>query len=417
MKTALLLLVFAVQQDPLDKRIAGLLERMRSDEIERREAAAKEMIGLGEPAIDKLEKAAADTADPETASRLKAVVVQIKRNALIVKVSPPVKLVTVSAKDVPLKEFLADVCAQAGVEYTCDVPSGDRPVTVEAKGEPVLQVIDRACASRGDITATIVEGRLKIGVGKYAADPAAYADSFRMRVRKTVVTDVMEAGVVKSSIAIYFEVDAQPDQKVKVVMMTTPKSARLPGGGEIAFKNLQEAAMRMGAWIQAGVALVVDGVAVTVEGTESLDRICLIREAPAGLKRLESVKVPVRFRYAVGLKQTSLQLSRGAYERIADTPYSVHFTGQQLYFIVTDQRGAAAAPLEDFVDLESMVLVGKEGKEVGVSPMAGGMRGRQYMYNSASSFQPNDIPQLKMKMIDAYDREIEFELKDVKLRD
>ncbi|HZL72519.1 MAG TPA: hypothetical protein VFC86_08665 [Planctomycetota bacterium] len=416
MKAALLFLVFAVLQDPLDKRIAGLLERMLSEEIERREAAAKEMIALGEPAIEKLEKAAADTADPETASRLKAVVIQIKRNALIVKVAPPVKLVTVSAKDVPLKDFLADVCAQAGVEYLCDSPAADRTVTVEAKGEPVLQVIDRACASRGDVIATLAEGRLKVANGKYAADPAAYIEGYRIRVKKTVVTEVIEAGAAKTSIALYFEVDAQPDQKVRVFTMTPPRAAKAPGGGEVSFKSLQEAGLRMGGWIQAGVALVVDGVAVTVEGTESLDRICLIREAPAGLKRLESIKVPARFRYSVGHKQTSMQLSRGQYEKMPDIPYQVHFSGQQLYFIATDQRGMTA-PLEDFIDLDALTLVGKEGKEVTVSPMAGAMRGRQYVYTSASSFQANDIPQLRMKTIDAFDREVEFELKDVKLRD
>src|SRR6266850_5477268 len=99
-----LVLLFALQ-DPLEKRVASLLERLRADEIEHREAAVKELVALGEPAMAHLEKAAADTADPETAARLKGVVGQIRRNVLILKVAPPLKLVTVSAKDVPLRDF------------------------------------------------------------------------------------------------------------------------------------------------------------------------------------------------------------------------------------------------------------------------------------------------------------------------
>src|SRR5687767_15985788 len=100
MTVALLLVLLATPQDSIEKQVSSLLERLRADEIEAREAAAKEMIALGEPAIDAIEKAAAACADAETAARLKAIAVQVRRNALIVKVAPPAKRVTVSASGV-----------------------------------------------------------------------------------------------------------------------------------------------------------------------------------------------------------------------------------------------------------------------------------------------------------------------------
>src|SRR5688572_30600797 len=100
---SLLFVLFLAPQDSIEKQVSTLLERIRAEEIETRETAAKEMIGLGEAALDAIEKAAAACADAETAARLKAIAVQVRRNALIVKVAPPAKRVTVSASGVPLR--------------------------------------------------------------------------------------------------------------------------------------------------------------------------------------------------------------------------------------------------------------------------------------------------------------------------
>ncbi len=417
---SLLLTLLVLPQDPLEKRIATILERLRAEEIEHREAAAKDLISLGEPAAAHLEKVAADTADPEVAARLKGVVAQIRRNVLIEKVAPAVKLVTVSAKDVPLYDFLKDVCAQAGVEFHYDGPAGSKTVTVEAKGEPLLQVVDRACAARGDLVPTLADGKLKIAAGKFPGDASAYVKGYRIRVRKTVLSEITESGGSKTNVVLYFDLDAQPDQKVRTAAMTSPRAATVPGGGEIAVKGVADAGARMGAWMGAGAgAIVIDGVAIAYEVSESLDRICFIKEAPAGLKKLESLKVGARYRYSVGLKPVKVPLVMNQYNRLPDIPYQVHFSGQQLYFMTTDMnRGGAAAPLEDFVDIDSISLIGKDGTEVSAKTSAPGMRGRgQYVFQSEKSFAQTDPPQLKIQVMDAIDRDVEFELKDIKLRD
>jgi hypothetical protein len=67
-------------QDSMEKRVAALLDQLRSDEIERRDAAAKALVALGEPALAFLEKAAAAPSDAEFAARLKLVMQRIWRN-------------------------------------------------------------------------------------------------------------------------------------------------------------------------------------------------------------------------------------------------------------------------------------------------------------------------------------------------
>ena len=419
MTAALLALLLVAPQETLDARVSALLQRLRSDEIETRETAAKDLVALAEPAIDLLEKAAAASADPETTARLKSIVVQIRRNALIVKVAPPVKLVTVSTKDMPLRDFLKEVCAQAGVEFTYDGSSGDRPVTIEAKGEPLLQVVDRACAARGDLVATIAEGRLKVAGGKFGGDAAAYAQGYRIRIRRTVLTETVEAGATKTNVALYFDLDAQPDQKVRISSLTLPRAAMVPGGGEVAIKSIAGSGLQMAGWMPAGTgALMIDGVAVTIDGNDSIDRICIIKEAPAGLKKLESLKVSARFRYSVGTKSVVMPLSMRNYDKIPDIPFNVHFTGRQLYFMSPNQGRPGTGSLEDFVETDTIVVLGKDGKEVKVAGVPTGNR-QNYVFQTEANFnvQLTDNPQLRMQVLDAVDRDVEFELKDIRLRD
>src|SRR5258705_9132405 len=103
---SLVLLVFLLPQDSLDERVKRLVERLGADEIGEREKAVRDLVGLGEPALPALEKAGAASGDAETTLRLKTVIEQIRRNAIVAKASPPARPVTVSAKDQPLKAFL-----------------------------------------------------------------------------------------------------------------------------------------------------------------------------------------------------------------------------------------------------------------------------------------------------------------------
>lgn len=405
-------------QEPLDGRVRALVEKLASDDIAVREEAVGHLVELGEPALALIEKAATEAADPETGTRLKVVLERIRRNAIVAKAAPPAKLVTVSAKEVPLRDFLKDVCGQAGILFMCEEAVGDRPVTLEARGEPLLRVVDRACAGHGDVLASVVENRLRVVPGKSVAAPAAYSGAHRVRLRKTVVTETNEFEGAATSVVLYFDLDAQPDHKVRWTFVTAPASAVLPGGGEAAFKNLADGRRTYAHMMGRTGVMVVDGVNIGYDANDAPDRICYLKEAPPGLRRLDSLKVKARYRYAVGLRPVSVPVAVGRMERVPDTPYSVQLSGQQLYIMATDRGMAGGSiPLEDIIEMDSLKLVDKDGKEAKLNSMGGAARGLQYYYQLDRAFRAEDAPQLKFNVVDAVDRDVEFELKDVKLRD
>src|SRR5262245_51386887 len=66
----------ATPQDSVDEKVTKLLERLRSDDIEIREAATADLIALGPPAVERLRRAAG-AADAEFAARVKIVIHRI----------------------------------------------------------------------------------------------------------------------------------------------------------------------------------------------------------------------------------------------------------------------------------------------------------------------------------------------------
>jgi hypothetical protein len=417
MRFLTLALLFVLAQDPPDPRLAPLIERLKADEIEVRERAAREIVELGEPVADAVEKEAAATGDAELAGRLKTVALQIRRNVLVAKVAPPAKRVTVSARELPLRDVLKTVCEQAGIEYACDPAVADKSVTFEAKDESLLQAVDRACAAAGETAATVTDGKLRIAPSKGPPDPAAYAEGYRLRIRKVVLTDTVEAGASRTSAALYFELEAPPDHQVRNATLTLPRSAVGPEGEDVPVKPVGDIPGRMAAWGGGASAMVVDGVAVSLEAADSADRIALLKEIPAGAKTLKSLKVTARFRYAIGLRPVTAPLSMKGGEKLSDIPFNVTYTGQQVYFMPQDN--AKSPSLEDFVDVDSMVLVGKDGKEnkLSANPGGGMRRAFQYIFHCEKPLVATDAPQLKIQLIDAFERDVEFELKDVRLRE
>jgi hypothetical protein len=110
-------------------------------------------------------------------------------------------------------------------------------------------------------------------------------------------------------------------------------------------------------------------------------------------------------------------LSMKGGEKLSDIPFNVTYTGQQVYFMPQDN--AKSPSLEDFVDVDSMVLVGKDGKEnkLSANPGGGMRRAFQYIFHCEKPLVATDAPQLKIQLIDAFERDVEFELKDVRLRE
>ncbi|HZL71228.1 MAG TPA: hypothetical protein VFC86_02110, partial [Planctomycetota bacterium] len=181
---ALLVAALLVRQDPIEDRLRVLVEKLGAEDLEAREQASKEMLAIGLPALPGLEKRLADLPEGEVRARIKAVVDRFRRLAKVADVSPQIRFVTLSAKETPLRDVLAEISRRSGVTVDCADDVAARPVTLDLKAQPFLQALDRVCLARSDLQVTLVDGKPKVAAGTTANLPSAYSDGFRMKLRK-----------------------------------------------------------------------------------------------------------------------------------------------------------------------------------------------------------------------------------------
>jgi len=414
---ALFLSLLLAAQDPVEDRIRALIVDLRSEEIATREKATKALSALGIDAIPALEKFQAGS-EGEVRARLAAAIESLRRDARFLKLAPPVRRVTLSAKDRPLKEVLDDAGLQSGVTCAADPAVADRPVTFEAKGEPLLQALDRLCLARGDLAIEIAEGKVRVAAGKPAKAPAAYAGSFRARVKRIATHETNDFAARGTHVVLYVQVDAQPDQKC--VALTSVSA--VPSDG-LAFKAANESAILWMGGRGDKHLIMVDEVPVVIEAGETYDGIYVLKDAPADLKSISSVKLRAIARYPLGLIPKSMPLVTGKLNTDDGVlPFTIQKSGHHIFITsVPRKHFAAPRPLEELLDPNSFVAVDKEGKEIPLTNQSHRPPGLQFTYRYQFVAETGDLKAtdltLKFNMVDLVDREVEFELKDIRLRD
>ncbi|HKS16683.1 MAG TPA: hypothetical protein VJU16_05175 [Planctomycetota bacterium] len=415
---ALVLSLILAPQETLDDRIRSLVELLRSPEIATREKATRDLASLGVDVLARLEKIQSG-AEGEVRARLTAAIETLRREVRFLKLAPPVRRVTLSAKERPLKEVLEDAGLQAGVTCAADPAVADSPVTFEAKGEPLLQALDRMCLARGDLALEIAEGRVRVAAGKPAKSPVAYSGSFRARVRRVDTHDSTDFAGRKTHIVLYVQVDAQPDQKCAAL---TTVSAN-PGADGLAFKAANESPM---AWMMSRGdqhVFMVDEVPVIIEAGDTYDGVYVLKNAPADLKTISSIKLRAIARYPLGLIPKSMPLVTGKLNTDDGVlPFTIQKSGHHIFIQSVPRRNfAAPRPLEELLDPESFVAVDKEGKEIPLTNQTHRPAGLRFTHRYQFVAETGDIKAadltLKFNMVDLVDREVEFELRDIKLKD
>lgn len=405
-------------QDPAAERVKALVEKLGADDVEEREQASRDLIALGSGALPALEKHLESLGEGEARARVRAVVDRLRRVIKMSEVAPKVRFATVSAKETPLRTLLADLTVQTGVTVECADPVADRPVTIEINAEPVLKAVDRICLARGDLVATMVEGRVKVAAGEPSKAPCAYVDGFRVRLRKKVVVETGEFGKTRTDIVLHAAFDAQPGQKFRGATPLPGAEGRTAAG---AFKVKSGVEFPLTGWFSTGLKTIatIDDVMIVMDEGDALELVLLLKEVPADLRSLDSLRLKARYRFPVGMVPASLPLTgRGRATMLADLPYYIHFGGRQVYIYAVARAGQpAAAPLTDVIDFESLSIVDKEGKETKLTlqPVRGG-RSTNYQFTIDRDLKDEELT-LKYSVLDAFDSEVEFELKDVKLRE
>lgn len=181
MVTALLILLSLPQED-LSKRVAGLVERLGSDEIDQRERATAELVKLGAPALAAIKSHQAAAAG-EVRQRLEGVLLRIDRAIRCDAMLGPPVTITMKAEKRPLPDILEDLKRQGkqSIEWK-DLPSD--PVTVSLDRSPVWKALDEVCKAHGGVMWRGEPGRVLVERAPYRAMPKLFDRNFLFYLSK-----------------------------------------------------------------------------------------------------------------------------------------------------------------------------------------------------------------------------------------
>lgn len=416
MRAFALALALSALQDPADERIRDLVSRLGADEIDAREEAQRQLIERGEPAAPLLRKHLETARDPEVVSRLKATLLEIEKQAQRAKVYRPARLVTIKARDARLEEVLKDAGRQAGVEIELPAELADRRVTLDAEGAPLLAALDRLCAAEKDLSCQPADGKLRLSAAKHAAMPSAYADGFRARLRRHSLYHETDraAGAAATAVVLYFEFDSEPGISPRSAVQAGP--ARGTGGGaEVTFKPASEGRATLRSGGAARRLTVVDDVPIFLDAESPLEHVWFLKEAPAALRRLETLRVKAKYRFVAGSRTVSCKMpGANTPVRFEGIPVKVSILADRYLDLALTPEALAGTKLEDYVDVQSLVIV-TGGKELrcsarSISP------GVRYLFEHPGGAAADAEVRLS-SFGDVFEKEVEFEFRDLPLRD
>jgi hypothetical protein len=134
------LLLFILIQDA---DVGALLKQLEDESIETREKAAASLVELGDKAEERVRKHL-ETVEGELKARCEAILRSIQARRRLSSVLPPLKLVSLDAKEAKLRDVLEDLQKQSGMAMQLD-GLADAPVTVQVKDVPPLEALNAVC--------------------------------------------------------------------------------------------------------------------------------------------------------------------------------------------------------------------------------------------------------------------------------
>lgn len=204
MALPVLVLSLALLQDD----VAGLIERLKGDSIEEREAATHALEAIGMRALPALEKEAAATRDLEVRIRIEALVKSIPRQAALLKVLGPTRRITYSAKGTPLREVVQHLGRALEEQIRVDGADPETPVTVELHDTPLWQAFD-AVARAAQAAYEYRKDGVVFLKGPAPWFPVRYSEQFRISVVEIKRIDYRRPGLAAGVILVVPEVQYQ----------------------------------------------------------------------------------------------------------------------------------------------------------------------------------------------------------------
>lgn len=179
-----------------DPDVDALLKQLEDEAIEVREKAAAALAELGDKAEEKV-KARMASAGGELKNLCRKILKGIAISKKLRGDLPPLRKVTIDAKDAKLKEVLEDLQRQSGMPMSFD-GLGDAAVTVQVKNAAPLEALNAICKAaglgfqvdnsqsmRGRLAAAGLDARSSIDQGEPSIRfiPGGYAEVPRQFVR------------------------------------------------------------------------------------------------------------------------------------------------------------------------------------------------------------------------------------------
>lgn len=404
---ALLLSLLSITQDELDNRIRVLIADLGSEVIGVRERATKDLIALGVEALPRLEKIRSG-AEGEVRARLTVAIESLSREVKLLKRAPLFRPVTVSAKDLPLKDFLKAVGSQVGVSCEFDPEVAGLAVNVEAKDEPLLKVLDGICRVRGDLTYEISKGKLRVAAGDHPNVPTAYAGPYRARLMSI-------ENPAAQSFALYIRFDAQPDH---LYISVTGSEAPPPPGFSI--RSAVKAPITT--WESSslnGLTIQLDDLRIPLQRPEDLGGIFLVKCAKGSAPTLGTLRFAARFQFSLGSSSSETPMTEHP-RKLTVGDYFLIFRGPRMIVQRDESVPRSFRPsLEELADLDSFTVTEAGGKKIRL--VSQGKKGdftSGYRYEFvAEEDLKGPVHKVQYNFYDLAARDVEFELKDIKLRD
>lgn len=177
MRAIALLVLLAIQDPDVD----ALLKQLEDDSIEVREKAATGLVDLGDKAEEKV-KARMATAEGELKLFCKRILERMSVPKKLAGILPPLRKVTIDAKDRSLKEVLEDLKGQTGMAMDSERLS-DASVTLSFKDLLPMEALDAVCKAAGLGYSIDSSGKYQRGIVPAGAPLRSTGDPGLSRIR------------------------------------------------------------------------------------------------------------------------------------------------------------------------------------------------------------------------------------------
>jgi hypothetical protein len=159
------------------------VERLGSENVEKRDQATRHLERLGPGALQQLAKAASEAKDIEVKGRLGQIVRNIRKRAEFAKVFGETKRVTLDVTEEPIANVLADLGKSLGETITGENLHLKKPIALHLHQATLWEALDLlAQAAEARVEYSRWPTQIVVEPGAQAALPVTYLEQFRVGV-------------------------------------------------------------------------------------------------------------------------------------------------------------------------------------------------------------------------------------------